>query len=207
MLGFNGEGVSRPTRHRSPSTTSCLQHEVGILITLTLTLTVACSSWSTATDERTSRSAGLQGPMFQTDSGAYHLVVTPTATERLVRIGASFTNTTGATVYMMPCGNSALMRLEKRVSDGWQVAYQPVCTLEARSPIKVPPGATYRDTATVLDNLAPNTLPKFMVSPIEGTYRAVYAGFSSWDPSRVGGPPGEPLQDGVSMSNEFTIAP
>jgi hypothetical protein len=143
--------------------------------------------------------------MFQTVSGKYRLATT--ATERHGTSGASFTNTTGSTVYIILCGNTALLRLEKRVSERWQVAYQPACTMEGRAPIEVRQGATYRDTATVIDMLAANSAPKFMVSPIEGTYRAVYAGFSSWDPGTAGGPPGELLPEDLRTSNEFTIEP
>jgi len=200
MLGFNSERVRREARCRQSNGASGLLRRSGIVASLALS--VGCSSWSSPPDHQED-SAVLEGPMFQTDSATYHLTITPTA--RRLRITASFTNTGASPVYLVLCGSSALVRLEKHAGDGWQVAYEPLCSMDAAAPIEVRPGTTYRDSATVLDMIAPNSDPKFMVSPIEGTYRAIYSGFSSWNPSSSEGPPGEVLPEDVRRSNEFII--
>jgi hypothetical protein len=149
----------------------------------------------------------------QTLSPAQMLVTVDRDTYRVERtadalhltIVSTFTNRTAATVYLHPCGRSQpAFTLERLVSGEWRPAYSPPCpALLMLDPPRVASGASRTDTALVHAALTPNTEPRFLQQPIDGTYRMVYAqAYGSWVPNQG---PGELLPLERRISGPFRI--
>ena len=141
-------------------------------------------------------------PLVMVDRGSYAARRSGQSIE--LDIVATFTNRTAETVYLHPCGQSQpSFMLEKWDGRAWRAAYTPACPmLLMLDPPRVAPGASRTDTARVRASLAPNTMPRFSIDPITGTYRLVYAqAYRTW-PS---GGPGELLPEAQRVSAAFRI--
>jgi hypothetical protein len=142
-------------------------------------------------------------PAIQTDRQVYELE--PHLDSLRLDIAASYTNTTGQTVYPARCGfEPPDFYLEKRSGDAWVLAYAPVClAVLIDEPFEVAANETYTTTLTLLHPHDPNTYPRFEVDELLGTYRLVYRIYRTWEPD---GPElGELLPKELSVSNEFVV--
>jgi hypothetical protein len=142
-------------------------------------------------------------PVITTDRESYRVRRTADAIE--VDIVTTFTNRTGDTVRLHPCGTSQpTFVLEKWTDGAWKPAYSQACpAMLMLDPPKVAPGASRTDTARVRGMLAPNTMPRFEAEPIAGSYRVVYTqAYRSWLPNEG---PGELLPLEQRVSNTFRM--
>ena len=143
-------------------------------------------------------------PLITTDAESYRTRRTAEALE--LDIVTTFTNRTGDTVRLHPCGSTSqpAFSLEKWVDGAWTPAWSQACpAILMLDPPKVAPGASRTDTARVRAMLAPNAMPRFEVDPIAGSYRVVYAqAYRSWRPNEG---PGELLPLEQRVSNTFRI--
>ena len=91
----------------------------------------------------------------------------------------------------------------KRVGGKWVVAYQPVVMLCLGPPLEIAPGASYVYRDDVVAGTPGSTAqPQFQVTPLSGTYRAVW-GVHGARPD--GGGPGQLLPAASRTSNEFQL--
>ena len=139
-----------------------------------------------------------------TDRQSYRPRRTAEALE--IDIVTTFTNRTSDTVRLHPCGPTSQpsFSLDKWVDGAWKPAWgQPCPAILMLDPPKVAPGASRTDTARVRAMLAPNSMPRFEVDPIGGSYRVVYQqAYGSWRPNEG---PGELLPLEQRVSNTFRI--
>ena len=91
------------------------------------------------------------------DDGVSHRLLVPT----------TYINRTGRTVYERWCSRV----LEKKVGNSWQVAFSPVCPSIAVEPTAYEPDTPHPIDFSVLAAYAPNSGPRFELSPIPGIYR------------------------------------
>ena len=141
--------------------------------------------------------------LITTDRESYRTRRTADAIE--IDIVTTFTNHTSDTVRLHPCGTSQpSFALEKWVDGAWKPAYNQACpAILMLDPPRVAPHAQRTDTARVRAMLAPNSMPRFEVEPIAGSYRVVYAqAYRSWRPNEG---PGELLPLDQRVSNTFRI--
>ena len=87
-----------------------------------------------------------------------------------IEIPVSFTNRTGAVLYLDGAGRD-LQAVEKLVGGSWRVAYNPVYTMQAAVPLPLAAGESRQMTVSL--NLQPGTEPRFQEPP-PGTYRLVF---------------------------------
>jgi hypothetical protein len=140
--------------------------------------------------------------LFQTDSLAYVLRADATTFDGAV--GVTLTNRTGATLYIMNCGGSTGVTLEKRVSGQWQGVWSPGVLACLSPPITVSSGGTYRTNIRVSGGFPQSNLyPQLATADVAGEYRLVWRSvLSSYqDPL----PFGEPLPLEWRVSNRFTL--
>src|SRR5688572_8228442 len=128
-------------------------------------------------------------PLVTTDRESYRVRRTADAIE--VDIVTTFTNRTGETLRLHPCGSTSqpAFSLEKWVAGAWKPAWsQPCPAILMLDPPHVAPGASRTDTARVRAMLGPNAMPRFEVDPVAGSYRIVYAQvYRGWRPNEGGG--------------------
>jgi hypothetical protein len=141
--------------------------------------------------------------LITTDRESYRVRRTAEAIE--IDIVTTFTNRTGDTVWLHPCGSSQPSFILEKWTDGaWKPAYNQICpAMLMLDPPKVAPGGSRTDTARVRAMLAPNVAPRFETEPIAGSYRVVYAqAYRSWRPNEG---PGELLPLEQRVSSTFRI--
>lgn len=92
--------------------------------------------------------------------------------------------------------------LEKVIDGKWKGVWSPILPLCLSPPITVPgSGGTYRSSLWVFGGYpGTNTAPKFSISDIPGTYRAVWYGVLR---SYEDAPFGPPLELANRVSNRF----
>lgn len=181
-----------------------MNHSLGVLLAV---LTAAFLSSCGALDVlglRRGEPPSLSGAPIQTDSTVYHLRTTENAHELTIRL--NYTNPTGSPVYIPTCHTPHPPVLEKWQGDKWVTAYSPVVLLCLGPPVVIGAGEVYAYTYRVSASRRPNTLPRFAVAEIPGTYRLVWHILDTWTPQ--GSEPGLgrelPLEQRVS--NTFRIA-
>ncbi len=140
--------------------------------------------------------------LFQTDSLAYSLRLGGDWYQG--EIGVTFTNRTSGKVYIVNCGGSTGLRLEKRVAGQWQGVWSPIMPACLSKPITVPAGATYRTRIAISAGvIGTNTAPQFASPDITGEYRAVWFEVLSSYQDQL--PFGEPLSLAARVSNRFVL--
>ena len=140
---------------------------------------------------------------FQTDSLSYTLVSTQFGIEG--EIAFVFTNPTSAPVYIVNCRGETKLRLEKQVADQWVPAWSPVVRECLSPPIVVQPGERYSGVVHVFGGFpSTNWHPQFVVDPIPGVYRIVWADVLRTYNDRAY-PFGEPLPAEQRVSNRFEL--
>ncbi len=147
--------------------------------------------------------APAQDPLVTTDQRTFRARRTGDAIG--LDIVATFTNRTGDTVYLHPCGQvQPSFFLEKWVDGAWKPAYSPPCpAILMLDPPRVAPGASRTDTAHVRASTAANSFPRFELDSLAGSYRLVYAqAYGSWRPNEG---PGELLPLERRASAPFRI--
>ena len=139
-------------------------------------------------------------PDFRTDSASYTLSAGPIAYQGTILV--SYTNHTGAAVSFANCNGLTDVELEKLVNGAWVSVWSPVLPLCMSAPITVAPNATWRTSVNVSSAYPEvNAGPKFSITDIPGTYRAV------WTEAMVGGTgTGDPLPEEHRVSNAFTLS-
>jgi hypothetical protein len=120
-------------------------------------------------------------PALSTDRAEY--AVDTRGAISLVRIVATYTNTTRRTRYIGRCGDE-MPRFVLDDFDGssWSVSYRPICALVQVPPIEVPPGGRRTDTITVVDQPNLRTDNTLSLERRGRTYRLVYAIFGDYEP-------------------------
>jgi hypothetical protein len=122
-----------------------------------------------------------------------------------VDIAYVFTNRTGGAVYLVNCGGSFGLHLERKAELGWHFAWGPVLNQCLSPPIVIEPNATFAGTLRVWG--APpgsNTYPQFDVDDPSGTYRIVWDdALSSFDADSY--PFGAQIPLEARISNRFTL--
>lgn len=114
-----------------------------------------------------------EDPALQTNETEYVL----TSDDRSLQgeIPFAFTNRTESMVSVVNCQGRAPPILEKRVMDGWVLAWAAVRQLCLSPPIEIAPGETYGDTLRVRAGLPSSRIqPTFAVDEVEGIYRMVW---------------------------------
>jgi len=139
-------------------------------------------------------------PDFRTDSASYTLRAGSIAYQGIISV--SYTNHTGAAVSFANCMGTTDVELEKLVSGAWVSVWSPVMPLCMSLPITVAPNATWRTTVYVSGAYPEvNADPKFSVTDVPGTYRAV------WTQATVGNTgAGDPLPEVHRVSNAFMLS-
>lgn len=140
--------------------------------------------------------------MFQTDSLAYTLHTGTIGYQG--DVGVTLTNRTAGTIYIVNCGGSTSVQLEKRVGVAWQGVWSPAIPLCLSPPITVPVGGAYRTRISIFGGYpGTNTFPQFLVADVTGEYRAVWGSVLSTYQDRL--PFGETLPLESRTSNRFTL--
>lgn len=149
---------------------------------------------------------------IRTDSTTYSLGRNPTYLS--VRMRASYTNAGTQTVFLGRCGPRQVYgMLEKQTSAGWVPALRPSCPLIAAPRVPVGPGQTYTDSVTLTavrptsGGTPDSASPSFQVDPIDGTYRLVFAVYTTADLGATAAQESAQLAPlAQRVSNPFTLA-
>lgn len=164
-----------------------------------LTRTVAAVALSTlaACDSPTT----VQPPALQTHAALYRF----SASYESIRVNIPyvFTNLTGSAVYLVNCDGRFAWRLERKVGDEWQTAWQPVQRACLSPPIVIAPGRSLSGTLIVELGTIPwsNAPPTFDVSQ---PFRLLWTGvLSSIDGSQY--PAGPEIPETYRASNTFRL--
>lgn len=123
-----------------------------------------------------------------------------------VVIPIRYVNRTGDTVYLGYCDREPpRFQVEKKVDGEWVLAHRgPICTATLiYRPFPILPGEVYTDTLRLTHFRSERVGPRFEVSSIPGTYRAILDIYTSWNPERIR--EREPLPLPERVSNEFRI--
>ncbi len=149
----------------------------------------------------------LRDPVSPTDgmlrTGATEYVVRQENGLLRTEIGLTFVNRTGGAVYIPSCHGPYPPVLEKVVDGQWVIAYAPIVLLCLEQPVAIAPGKSY-DFAYRVHAALPGTNagPQFSVTPIAGTYRAVWGLFSE---KLADGTTTKPLAAESRTSNTFQL--
>lgn len=143
-----------------------------------------------------------QDALFQTDSLQY--AIADNGSLLTVDIGVTFTNSTGAPVYIVNCNGATGFVLERRNGSRWDTMYSPVLPACLSPPIVVEAGASRRDVVRVLAGYpGSNVRPQFSTRDLSGEYRVVWTAFlRSYDPRNGSG---TPLPASSATSNRFVL--
>ena len=161
----------------------------------------ACSSEPLV--EPSAEATILADAPIQTDSSVYHVRTTEYFHEIVMNL--SYANPTGGKVYIPTCHGPHPPALQKRVGEQWVTAYAPVVLLCLGPPVIIEPGETYRYNYRVMAAHRPNTVPRFEVDEIPGTYRLVWHMLGTWTPNGPEAGLGEELPLEQRVSNTFRI--
>jgi hypothetical protein len=180
-----------------------MMKQFSTLPTLLFLLLSACSQGlldMTADDNRAQ--VGVTAA-FQTDHLSYTLSSTRSGLEG--KIAFVFTNPTSTPVYIVNCRGATSLRLEKQSGDTWVPAWSPVISLCLSAPIVVQPGQQYSGVVHIsAGHPSSNLYPKFVVDPVPGVYRIVWANVLRTYNDRAY-PFGEPLPLEQRVSNRFQL--
>lgn len=173
----------------------------GFVAVLLGLLTVGCTKTALPEGVNSGIAADNTTAPIKTDRRVYPAPGPEIPPEPSVPLIAAYTNRTGRTAYLGPCGGiPPRFSLEKRVNGRWERGYGFPCALAVpNASFPVAPGETRVDTLMLYRRY-------FAHEALAGTYRVVYTIYESWDPD--GTPPGTgllPVEDRVS--NEFRIEP
>jgi len=146
-------------------------------------------------------------PWIRTDRVAYDLATTSIGWETTIPF--RWTNPTSGPAFLVHCGETYAVVLEKLVDGVWVPGWLPFIQLcLSIPPIIVQPGETLVDTVRVFAGFPDgNTIPVFEQDDPEGVYRLVLFPLSPFDSSPH--PFGEelPFEARVSNAFEFRVAP
>jgi len=142
-------------------------------------------------------------PLFRTDSSSYVLRATDIGWQ--VRIGATFTNRTNGTAFIVNCQGGTNVQLEKLVSNGWVSVWTPFLLACLSAPIRIPVGGAYQSSVFVFGGYPDNNYaPKFPITDLDGVYRLKWTQIlSSYDSEALKF--GNPLPDEWRVSNRFRL--
>jgi len=149
-------------------------------------------------------------PRLRTGGSAY--AFTRDGVWERTRIDFAYENRGPDTLYQPTCrpngGDPGLsMAVQKRVGGGWENAWAPVLPACLSEPIRVAPGATYRDTFEVVLHPQDSTHHPHLNTEvdIEGTYRLIWLQLlRTYDPDSY--PFGEEVADSLRVSNPFELS-
>lgn len=116
-------------------------------------------------------------------------------------ISATLSNETDHDLYVPQAGPTNIARLEKLVNGRWELALVVPSNLAQTTPARIPAGGTLHDVLTV--TAMPGSATRFLVDPIAGRYRAVYAVARAADFTRY--MVVDILPEELRTSNEFEI--
>lgn len=140
-------------------------------------------------------------PALRTSADRYTLRRTPTGYE--ASIPFTYTNPTDAAVYVPSCRGAHPPSLEKRVDDGWELAWSPVVLLCLGPPVVIQAGESHADTLRLTAGYpGSDQASQFTVEDPEGEYRMVWTVYESYDPDSGRG---EPLPLRHRISNTFVL--
>lgn len=138
---------------------------------------------------------------LRTDRASY--AVTRSGDLLAVAIDFTYTNHTGGPVYLTGCRGPNPPTLEKRVGSTWVTAYSPIVDLCLGPPVEIASGASYSYHDEIAAGAPGSNIgPQFQVSPLAGTYRAVWAVYAAM-PDGSGAAP--LLPEASRTSNEFEL--
>lgn len=189
---------------------SCMKHRrriFGISVALAaLALLPACRDAPVAPDGAASGAGAAltreTAPLFQTDSLAYTLVAGSHGYQAEIEV--RFTNRTASRVYFVNCNGGTSLSLEKLINFRWQAVWSPALPGCLSPPITVPRGGTHDTRIRVFGGYPGNNAwPKFAVTDVSGTYRAVWHDALWSYQDRL--PFGVPLDLEHRVSNRFVL--
>ena len=142
-------------------------------------------------------------PLIQTDALRYELRKTDVGVE--VEILYTFTNRTGATVFIVNCGGAFAITLQKEESGRWVDAWGALIPACLSPPININVGELFSAVLSVFGgDLDKNIHPVFKDENATGVYRiAWHDALSSY--SDRGYPFGDDLQLAYRISNRFAL--
>jgi hypothetical protein len=179
-----------------------MNHYLGIALAVVMVAVSSCGILDVlglGSDEPPS----LAGAPIQTDSAIYHLRTTEHAHE--LTIGLTYTNPTGSPVYIPTCHTPHPPVLEKWEGGEWVTAYAPVVLLCLGPPVVIGAGEVYAYRYEVSATRRPNTIPRFEVAELPGTYRLVWRMLGTWTPDGSEPGLGKELPLEHRVSNTFRI--
>jgi len=166
--------------------------------TLMLLATAGCSEPITGTTAQ-----GAADPLFRTDSSSYVLRATDIGWQ--ARIGATFTNRSSGTAFIVNCQGGTNVQLEKLVGSEWVSIWTPFLLACLSPPIRIAVGETYQTSLFVFGGYPDNNYaPKFPIADLDGVYRLKWTQIlSSYDSQALTF--GKPLPEDWTVSNRFQL--
>ncbi len=138
--------------------------------------------------------------LFQSDSLRYTL--RPTGDGYAARMHFTFTNRTGATVYVVNCLGMTGMGLQKLIDGGWRTVWTPILLQCETPPITVSPGETWeRPLGFTAGCVGGRVYPQLSIPDVAGTYRAIWPDALSSYLEATGF--GDVLPEASRVSNRF----
>lgn len=121
-------------------------------------------------------------------------------------VRASYTNTTGESVYLAPCGyEPPLYGLERFDGDAWRTSgYGIACPAVPAPAVEVAPGGTFDTTIEIAASRAPNAFPQFGTDLVPGVHRFVFAVVTGVDDEGFPNDDLLPLEQRVSNALELS---
>lgn len=107
-------------------------------------------------------------------------------------------------MYVVLANATALQRLDRLTGDVWR-SLEIIKAAILGEAIRIAPGEAFRDIAKV--SLVGGVVPPMSASAVGGTYRAVYAIFSTCNPAAKSGPPGRLLPESDRTGEMFSVSP
>jgi hypothetical protein len=116
-----------------------------------------------------------------------------------------YTNPLPSSIFLPTCRTVNPPRIEKKDYQRWLIAFSPIVLACLGPPQVIEPGRTFEFTYDVEAALPGyNVMPQFN-TPLPGTYRIVWGGFSSWNASGAEPGLGVELPLSATISNEFEL--
>jgi hypothetical protein len=144
----------------------------------------------------------LNREFLQTDSAVYHVVATDRGHE--FQVALSYTNATRDRVYVGTCHRPDPPVLQKLEEGVWVTAWAPPVLSCLGPPLVIESSQVHEFDLHVVGYTRPSTYPRFLISPISGTYRFVWRVLGTWTPDGPGGL-GQELPLEQRISNTFQI--
>lgn len=111
------------------------------------------------------------GLQIRTDEPVF--VALQTGSRIDLTISATLENETDTDLYVPQAGPTNIARLEKLVNGRWEPALSVPSNLAQTTPVRIPAGGTLHDVLTI--TAMPGSATQFLVDPVSGRYRAIYA--------------------------------